>query len=104
MTDEVTNALLAAIRSYIEEGKTEQRVVIEKESARGAKAADKVMTESAKRTEQVLERRIAELAGTKTRGPAVIAVLAVVFIALLAYALGWVMGRADVTVAALLGL
>lgn len=95
-TDMLVAGIRADVRLLLEEGKKGAKAA----AVEAMKGADKAAAEAAKKIDQ----RVEALQGARTRGPAVIAVLSVVFLVLLAYALGWVMGRAGVSVSALLGL
>lgn len=95
-TDMMIRGIRTEVRLILEEGRKRAK----EDAGEATKAADKAAAEAAKKIDQ----RVAALQGARTRGPTVIAVLGVLFVVILAYALGWVMGRAGVSVSALLGL
>lgn len=108
MADEATNAILLSIASKHKEALSQQKIAADEASRRAAdtakKAVEAALTAATKRIEQQVEKGITALSGSKSRGPAVIAILGVLFVILLAYAVGWTMGHAGVSVSALLGL
>lgn len=97
---ETTDMAILGIRTEVRVLLKEGREAAKAATAEAVKAADKAASEAVKKIDQ----RVAALEGARSRGPAVIAVLGVLFVILLAYAVGWAMGHAGVSVSALLGI
>lgn len=94
-TDMVLAGIRAETRMLLEEGKKAAKAA----AADAVKAADKAAGEAVKKIDQ----RVAALEGARSRGPAVIAVLGVLFVILLAYAVGWAMGHDGIAVMQVFG-